>query len=218
LARGRAKKRWRPAKAATAQIPAPVANDNGTTTELQRKSLRLAREAGADRVARIEPTPEQLRRGTYALKKTKDPDTATSIEVRRNAAAPIDRWRARGLLTPRRFDACDRYRSDYARGGYERSVISRYDGGGGSGDGTPNMSGLMAATLAQLDARDRLREARSAVPRRFAGYFDAIVLHGAEAGAIGGELGASGPRRTGLAIFVVEICADILGDFYRMPE
>ncbi len=218
MAQRRAKKRWRPAKAQPAQV-APAANDDTpyAGTQLAALSRRLRARAAANDAARVGPTPEQLARGTIAPVKTKDPDQASSITLPRNAAAPVDRWRARKLLTERQFDACDRYRSDYARGGYERSVISRYDGGCGSGDGTPNMSGLLAATAAQLDARQRLAEARVMLPARMRGYFDAIVLQEAAADGVGGELGRTGNTRATLGLFVVELCGDILGDWYRLP-
>jgi hypothetical protein len=79
------------------------------------------------------------------------------------------------------------------------------------------MSGLLAATAAQLDARQRLAEARVMLPARMRGYFDAIVLQEAAADDIGGELGRTGNTRATLGLFVVELCGDILGDWYRLP-
>ena len=198
--------------AAPSAPPAP-------STEHERAARRLARdEARALRLAPPgEPTPEQLRRNLYRSVQTKDPDSPHAIIVRRNITArAIDRWRARGMISERQHSAADRYRQDYDRGGWERPITGRYEGGGGSGSGTPNMTGLMAATHAQLDARKRFRDARKVLPKCLAARFDSMVLHEDEAQAVGEREGRVGAQAARFAIEWLKICCDELADYYRM--
>ncbi|MGI4876691.1 MAG: DUF6456 domain-containing protein [Janthinobacterium lividum] len=189
------------------------------TTELQRASRRLTKSAGIIRPgARIEPTPEQLSHGDYPNVRTKDPASAAPIIIRRNCGTPLDRFKARGSISERQYDAATRYRNDYARSGFERSTISRYDGGGGSGDGTPNMSGMLAANDAQIDARKRLAEARKVLPRSLVQSFEAVVVHEDDAEAVGQRLGRTGSMAARFAIEYVRICSTELADYYRLPD
>lgn len=188
-------------------------------TELERRQRRinLIAERAAANANAGEPTPEQLRRNRYASIRTHDPETGFPIIVKRNATAwAIDRYRARDQLTETQHRAARQYRDDYDRGGYERPITGRYEGGGGGSDGTPNMTGMMAANNAQLDARDRLRKARAVLPVRLAAAFDAMVLHEDDAKIVGELDGRTGAQAARFAIEWLRICCDELIEFYRL--
>lgn len=163
-----------------------------------------------------DPTPEQLLRNRYGTRKVFDPETRHPREARCSlTASTVDRWRARGLIGEREWAACAKYREDYERGGYDRPITGGYEfGGGGGGGAAPNMTGLMAATIGQHDARLRLRAARAAMPQRLLAGFDDLVVHDLsrfDSDEPGSRLAAS------LSIERVRICAAELADYYRLP-
>lgn len=188
-------------------------------TELERRQRRInliAQRAAANANAG-EPTPEQLRRNSYASVRTHDPVTGFPIIVKRNAtAAPIDRFLARGMLTELQHSAAARYAGDYARCGFERSIVSNYAGGGGSGSGSPNYTGLLAANNAQIDARNRFRDAKAQLPIRLIPAFDAVVIYEEAPAVVGEREGRTGTMAARMVAEYLRICADILSDFYGM--
>lgn len=220
MAWGRRRRKARPAPSDN-QVPPDIgssAADAQSSTAIARRARRIATEA--TRASRLAdpgaPTPEQLTRHTFAEKLIVEAWDKPPVKVTRNLTGrAIDRYRARGLLDQRQHQAAERYRGDYDRGGYERSVISNYEGGGGSASG-PNYTGTMAATLAQIDARERLRTARASLPVRLVPAFDALVLHEIEAAQVGNDNGRPGSQASRFAIEWLRICCDMLGDFYRM--
>lgn len=130
-------------------------------------------------VDRIEPTPEQLRRNSFALVQVKDPDQAAPVLVRRNLTTRnLERWHNRDLIDDLQAAAGDRYRSDYERAGFEQRVTSRYDivtAGGQGAVWQPPMPG----TVMQMDAWQRYRVARDELDPALRWGFDSMVLHDA---------------------------------------
>lgn len=176
-----------------------------------RRATRVAEKA-AQLVGAGDPTPEQETHNRYAHQEIRERWCDKPVHVRRNVTArPIDRYRARRAFTDLQWHACDKYRTDYDRGAFEGRVTANYEPGGGSTCSAP--VGHLPASLIQLDARSRLREARHALPRRLVEQFDMIVLAEVEPSDI---VGANTRRDATLAIERLRICADVLCDFYRL--
>ena len=188
---------------------------------MQRRARRLRFETGrGKRLAEIEagqPTPEQLGRNVYQLAQIKEPGKAQARLALRNCSAmAIDRYLHRGWLTEAQHAAARRYRDCYDLCGFERPIVGRYDGGGGSSANGPNMAGLMAATLGQIDARASFRAARAALPQSLAPRFDKMVLHEDEAAAVGEAHGRTGAMAAKFAIEWLRLGCDELAAFYKI--
>jgi hypothetical protein len=195
-----------------------------TASEVQRAAARLRqRQARERKIAAIEaglPTPEQQKRNVYERVRVKEPGVAQHrIALKNVTAAPIDRWLARGMIDDRQHRAATRYRQDWEQAGFQRSMIGRYDGfGGGRGTVAAAPGG---ATLRQMDAWRRWREAREQLQASLAEVFDAIVLFelAAEAAAeqIDSFRSAGGAYAARFAPIYVKCCAKDLADFYKLP-
>jgi hypothetical protein len=176
----------------------------------QRTARLAAFEAG-------QPTPEQQRQNVYETVKVKEPGAAAQRLVKRNITGmAIDRYVQRGWLSDRQHRSATRYRETYERGGFERSLTSRYSPAGGSSPTGPNQSGLLAATHNQIDARMAFGRARDALPASLASRFDRIVLHEDDAGTVGIENGKAGSMAARMAVEWVRICCDELASYYRL--
>jgi hypothetical protein len=167
-------------------------------------------------VDRVEPTPEQLRRGGFALVQTKDPDSAAPIIVRRNLATRnLERWHNRDLIDDAQLAAGDRYRSDYERAGFEPRVTSCYEpvtAGGQAG----HYRAPGGQNEAQMDAWRRYRDARGSIDPGLVWGFDSLILHDASFGDVPAghdRLRAFTKDRWAL---VVQICLGRLAVHYRM--
>lgn len=196
-----------------------------TASEVQRAAARLRQRQARERnIAAIEaglPTPEQQARNRYERVLIKEPGVARGRHALRNVtAAPIDRWLARGAIDERQHRAASRYRQDWEEAGFQRSMIGRYDGfGGGSGTVAAAPGG---ATLRQMDAWRRWREARDKLQSGLVDVFDAIVLFDLAAEEAAEQIdsfrSAGGAFAARFASFYVRHCAWALADFYRLPE
>jgi hypothetical protein len=194
-----------------------------TASEVQRAAARLRqRQARERKIAAIEaglPTPEQQARNRYERVLIKEPGVARGRHALKNMTAQaIDRYLARGLIDEIQHAAASRYRMDYDRAGFERPIVGRYDGGGGSSATGPNFTGMLAATLGQLDARERFRAARAVLPGCLAGRFDQMVLHEDEAAAVGQQAGRTGTMAARFAIEWLRIGCEELAVFYRIEQ
>jgi hypothetical protein len=187
--------------------------------------LRRARQLRSDelrarKIAAIDagqPTPEQLRHHVYKTVKVKEPGAAQQRLVKRNmTGVAIDRYLERGMLTDRQHRAATRYRETYERGGWERSITSRYSLVNVGSSTGPNQSGLLASTVNQLDARMAWGRARDALPQSLVSRFDRIVLHEDDASAVGAAYGKTGTTAARMAIEWVRICCDELVSYYRL--
>jgi hypothetical protein len=194
-------------------------------TDVQRAAAsirkRVARHAKLHDLDAGLPTPEQLAHGIYRTVKIKEPGKAEARLVKRNLAGrTIDLWLSRGMITDRQHRAAERYRADYEQAGLERSIISQYDGGTGSGSGTPNYAGTLPGTLCQMDARDRWRRARDKLSRSLVAAFDAIVLHDLAAtdavDAIDSFRSAGGAYASRFVPIYVRAGGDDLADWYGL--
>jgi hypothetical protein len=195
-----------------------------TASEVQRTAARLrqrqARERKIAAIERGQPTPEQLARNSYERVRIKEPGVAQGRYALKNVtAAPIDRWLARGLIDDRQHRAAVRYREDWERAGFQRSLIGRYDDFGGGGSTTAAAPG--GSNIAQMDAWRRWRDARAQLQASLAEVFDAIVLFelAAEAAAeqIDSFRSAGGAYAARFAPIYVKVCAKDLADFYKLP-
>jgi hypothetical protein len=187
-------------------------------TDVQRAAAAARRRSQRGQtLAEIEagqPTPEQFARNVYQTVQIKDPDQPSTRFAKRNLTSRnLERWRTAGKIDARQFDAGDRYRSDYEKSGFEQRVTSRYDGGGGGGDGT--YSPAMPGTLVQMDAWKRWRAARADLGSLAAG-FDAMAVHDQLAEEIdrGQDRVGIYTRRT--SMMAVVICLDRLVIFYGL--
>lgn len=192
-----------------------------TASEVQRAAARIRqRQARERKIAAIEaglPTPEQQAHNRYERVLIKEPGVARGRHALKNMTAQaIDRYFSRGMIDERQHSAATRYRTDYDRAGFERPIVGRYDGGGGLSATGPNFTGMLAATLGQLDARERFRAARAALPGCLAGRFDQMVLHEDEAAAVGMQAGHAPTMAARFAIEWLRIGCDELASFYRI--
>lgn len=195
-------------------------------TEVQQVAARIRKRAAATvATAKFDlgtPPPEQLAKGVYRTVKIKDPDAPEARLIKRNfTGRTIDLWRARGMITERQYRAAERYRDDWDKAGFQRSIVSNYDitsTGGGAGTHMPAMPG----TLAQMDAWRRFNDARAVLSRSLVPAFDAIVLDDLRVTDAVDALGERF-RNAGAAYasrFVPEYVragGDDLADFYRLP-
>jgi hypothetical protein len=197
----------------------------GPMTDLQRTAKSLRARGERDRkVAVIDavlPTPEQLARDDYRRVKVKEPGVAQGrLALRNMTGCAIDRWLARKMITERQHEAATRYRADYDAAGRERSIVSQYGGGTGSGTGTPNYAGTLPCTLSQMDALERWRNARDRLQPSLRPVFDAIVLHDVAATDAALHLdsfkSAGGAFASRFAPIYVQACAGDLADWYRL--
>lgn len=87
------------------------------------------------------------------------------------AARAIDRYRSRGSISEREYQAADRLWEDLTRAGLSPRVTANLLGAGGGGECAYGM----ATTIAQVAARQRVRMAESAVGRRLWATLVAVV-------------------------------------------
>jgi hypothetical protein len=193
-----------------------------TASEVQRAAARLRqRQARERKIAAIEaglPTPEQQKRNVYERVLIKEPGVARGRHALKNVtAAPIDRWFARGLIDERQHRAATRYREDWERAGFQRSIIGRYDGFGGGRSSTGGVPGPDSA--AQIDAWNRWRDARAQLQQGLVEVFDAMVLHDLAAEEIVQRdddfRSAGGAFAARFVSFYVRIAATHLAIYYR---
>jgi hypothetical protein len=195
-------------------------------TEVQQVAARIRKRAVRHgKLADLDagtPPPEQLAKNLYRTVKIKDPLAPEARLVKRNfTGRTIDLWRARGMISERAHSACERYRDDWEKAGFQRSIVSNYDitsTGGGAVTHMPAMPG----TLAQMDAWRRFNAARAVLSRSLVAAFDAIVLDDLGAtdavDALGERLrnrGAAYASRF-VPMYVSAGGAD-LAEFYGMP-
>lgn len=191
-----------------------------TATETQRRVIKIIRREAAEAKSLPPgvPTEDTLRHGVYhRVVPPRGIEHTAHVTVLRNVTrAPIDIQHAAGRITERQHAAARQYRTDHDKAGFERPLVANYTGGGGSGSGSPNYAGLLAANNAQLDARQRLRDARRTIPQRLLLRFEAIVIEEQplrEVGEADGRTGNDAPR---IAAEWLRICCDQLADWYRI--
>lgn len=187
-------------------------------SELQRAAARLRRKADRDaKLVTLDaglPTPEQFARNRYETTKIKDPDAPEARWVKRNLSSRnLERWYASKKIDERQFTAGERYRGDYERTGFEQRVTSRYEGGGGGGDGT--YTPAMPGTVTQMDAWRAWRAAREQLDNLAQG-FDAMTIHDQIAIEIDPAEDRVGIFTQRTSMMAVQICLDRLVSFYRL--
>jgi hypothetical protein len=165
---------------------------------------------------RVEPPPEQLRRGAYDFVQVIDPELGRPAGARRCLTSRnLERWFNRELIDDAQFMAGSRYREDYERAGFEQRVTSRYDivtAGAQGAVFTPAMPG----TMAQMDAWARYRAARDDLDPALRWGFDSLILHDASYGDVPAghdRLRAFSRDRWAL---VVQLCLARLVTHYRL--
>lgn len=184
---------------------------------MPKAKIKRKDQAAAD-LARVEPTPEQMRHNRYGLVQVKDPDSPAPIIVRRNLTTRnLERWLHRQAIDDRLFMAGDRYRSEYERAGFNRRIIGRY-GAGGMAPSSPNYGGTLPGSLQQLDARERWRKARLELPARLVPGFERLLLHD---DVIADLARLDADQRQGFgrddAMPSVKLCLMMLATHYRIP-
>lgn len=127
------------------------------------------------------------------------------------AARPLDRYRERGSISQRQYEAGDRLWCDLMRAGLAPKVTANLLGTGGGGGATFGMP----ASEAQAIARQRVRMAASDVGQRLWPILQAVIWDEMAASAMSSG-GASSARVAGLA--VLQLALDALGDHYKMPN
>ena len=180
---------------------------------------KIRKAATPPAVARVEPTPEQLRHHRYGLAQVKDPESPAPIIVRRNLTTRnLERWHHREVIDFRLFMAGDRYRSDYERSGFNQRTIGRY-GERGMAPTSPSYAGSLPGSLQQLDARERWRKARLELPAALVLGFERLLLHDDVVAQLA-HLDA-GDRRgfcKDKAMPTVKLCLQMLASHYRIPD
>ncbi len=177
------------------------------------KATRVRTKVGADRV---EPTPEQLNRGSFELVQVKDPDQPAAILVRRNLSGRnLERWFNRKLIDEQQLAAGSQYRSDYERAGFQPRVTACYDivtAGGAAGVWQPPMPG----NIAQMDAWKRYRAARDEIDPALRWGFDSMILHDAGHSDVPHDHDSLRAFHRDRWALVVQICLTRLTQYYRL--
>lgn len=136
---------------------------------------------------------------------------------RRQHGAPraIDRYRERGSITERQYQAADTLWCDLMRAGLAPKVTANLLGAGGGGEAACGM----AITAGQVDARARIRVVADRLGRRLWGVLQAVIWNEMAASAWAGGYGvteASKARAAG--IMALRLALDTLADHYRLPN
>lgn len=165
---------------------------------------------------RVEPTPEQLRRGAFDHHQVHDPETGGPINVRRNLTTRnLERWFNRELIDDTAFTAGGRYRDDYELAGFQPKVTACYDivtAGGQSAHYSPPMPG----TLRQMDAWKRYRAARAEIDPALVWGFDSLILHDVLWGDVPVALDGCRPFARDRWAGMVKLCLGKLVTYYRL--
>lgn len=164
----------------------------------------------------VEPTPEQRSRNVYAEVDPAEIDSAEQPIGRawRNlTATPLDRYRRRGLIDDRLWQAGERLRADFHRAQLgPRVTLSYAPPTGGGGD----VGWQMPAGARQAEARDRWRRALAALGPGLAALVVAAVCEEATAADLGARLGRSGRNAEVAGMTALAIGLDLLADHYRL--
>ncbi|WP_310474080.1 DUF6456 domain-containing protein [Sandarakinorhabdus sp.] len=167
-------------------------------------------------VDRVEPTPEQLRHGSWDHLQVRDPYTGHPINLRRNLnTRNLERWFNRALIDDAQLTAGDRYRCDYERAGFNPRVTSCYEpvtAGGQAG----HYRAPGGQNEAQMDAWDRYRDARGQIDPGLVWGFDSLILHDASFGDVPNAHDRLGAFTRDRWAFVVKLCLTRLVTHYRL--
>jgi hypothetical protein len=123
------------------------------------------------------PPAAQLANCQFDRVQIADPDGARPIIARRNLSTrQLERLVARGAICAGRYQAGDRYRSDWERAGFQQRTTASYDivtAGGQAG----HYAQPGGQTEAQMDAWDRWRAAREQIDPALVHGFDTVIVH-----------------------------------------
>lgn len=137
-----------------------------------------------------------------------------SFRQQHGEARAIDRYRVRGSITQRQYEAGDRLHCDMVRAGQAPKVTANLLGAGGGGE----CSYGMASTMAQVAARQRLRNAAAAVGRRLWGILTAVIWEDMAASAWASGEGVRDERHARTAgMITLQVGLDTLADHYGIP-
>ena len=123
------------------------------------------------------------------------------------SADPLDRLHARGRLDPRQYDAGNQLREDYQ---------ASLGPSGGQSFGEPSGSGFRATAApqqAQIEASERLAQARRAVGRQAWHWLAGVVLDAEPVAAVSAEMRVH--RDLGMGQLLMAL--DMLAGHYRIP-
>lgn len=138
-----------------------------------------------------------------------------AFRAQHGPARALDQYFARGSITQRQFAAGDRLHCDlYAAGCGPRMTADLFSSGGGEGSAFG-----MPSTMAQVGARQRVRNARIAVGRRPWALLEAVIWDEMSAAAWAQGEGAGGDRHARSAgLFALQMALDTLADHYGIPD
>lgn len=144
-----------------------------------------------------------------------DGESAASRKVRsvriNLAESPLGWLRARGLVSDRQFAAGEALRCDYERAAFPQRIVMRWDA---SPPGKTRRGGQQpgAATLAQIDARDRFHKAIAAAGPGLGDILWRVVCAGESVPVAEQALGW--PTRAGR--LVLTLALDRVANYYRI--
>lgn len=138
-------------------------------------------------------------------------DRPNPFRQQHGEARAIDRYRTRGSITQRQYEAGDRLHCDMVRAGHAPRVTANFLGTGGGSECTYGMP----ATMAQVAARQRCRNAANAVGRRLWGVLVAVIWQDMVASAWAVDEGIGDERHARTAgMIALQIALDTLADHY----
>lgn len=145
----------------------------------------------------------------------RDGESASARKVRsvrvNLAESPLGWLRARGLVSDRQLAAGEALRRDYERGALPQRIVMRWDA---SPPGRTRRAGYQpgAATIAQIDARDRFHEAIAAAGPGLGDILWRVVCAGESVPAAEEALGW--PSRAGKLVLMLAL--DRVANYYRI--
>lgn len=165
------------------------------------------------------PTPEQLRQDEYRRVQIKEPGKAQPRIVTKNTSGDnLERWYNRGLISRRQLAAAKRYQSQHRACHFGRGLTARYEPRMSDRSSSPDQSGYLPASLAQLDAREAFAKSRKALPASLIDRFDRIVLEEVPLRSIGAPNGVGTESGAVRAMEWLRIGLDELIAHYWPPE
>ena len=167
---------------------------------------------------RVEPTPEQLGRGGWAMVQVKDPEQAAPIVVRRNLlGSNLQRWFFRKLIDENQYRAGEMYCSDYELSGWMPTGACtlglRTAGAQGAVYRPP-----MPQTLRQIDADKRYTAARNEIDPALRWGFDMMILFDAGYQDVPPEQDRLKAFQRDRWAVIVQLCLGRLARHYRLSD
>lgn len=155
----------------------------------------------------MDATPERLAKGDYSefIETKVEGQSARTTKARRFKSSKLDRLHRSGHLTWTQHYAGDWYRTTAESATTAPSVVSGYGQGVG---GSVTFYAFLPKNIQQMEARDRIHEARKAWPDGMHGFMDRLLIRD--------ELPAYGGRAAMRTVKEIQAALDAMARFLRI--